>query len=394
MSHKMTNNINNLSTGGASFSLCSVCKPKRYKCYQLYYYSPESNKRLQISTKQKDETLANHWANNFLIEKNAELKARLIQERQENFKNSKIATCFRTVKIGSHTVSIDIPLIEAYRDFFNFKFPLSSRTRNRSYQDYKALLKDITNYNLEWSDITPKRLLKFLDSLRIRCKETTIANKCVLFIVFFRHCVSSQYIPESLFAKIKALLPKKGKSSHIKSKYIPESVVYEILNTLKETDHDMYLYVKTLYYTVSRPQEIASLQYFHINGKFNYIEIPMMKVHHSKTIEDAKELIDELRSYASSSRQYVFKSQDIRYYSNKWNKLMFDLHLRHRRSNGRMENNFDIRHLRHTAITNITNIHGVEVAQRFAGHSKVETTKGYYQSNIYLTQSKHINLSE
>ncbi|MGL5955334.1 MAG: tyrosine-type recombinase/integrase [Brevinema sp.] len=183
-------------------------------------------------------------------------------------------------------------------------------------------------------------------------------------------------------------MPRKTHSSNLKAKYIPTSVLENIFTILRTHDYDMYLYIKTIYYTISRPQEIANLQYFHLKALFNYIEIPMIKTHRVKTLEHANELINELLTY-SSGRPYIFNSQDTRSYSNKWNKIMQELGLRSERSNGRFENDFDIKHLRHTAITNIANSHNLEYAQKLAGHSKVSTTKGYYQSVATLKESTH-----
>lgn len=167
------------------------------------------------------------------------------------------------------------------------------------------------NHTLLLNELTKNDVTHFLDDKARAGKTPTTLNnyrEC-LCAVFNDIIVREKYMKENPFAGIKK---RKELQSHKNIAYRGEEKT-NLLNAISKIDPGLFIFVKFIYYTFMRPNEIRQMQKYNIQLEHDRIFIEAIKSKNKKdayvTIPPAfKPDLDKLIS-DKSSKQYLFEGK-------------------------------------------------------------------------------------
>lgn len=192
---------------------------------------------------------------------------------------------------------------------------------------------------------------------------------------FLNYCIKKGYFTTREYKKI--VLPSFKKNS--RNLIINDDDFKKIYENIEQNnDLDFKFYLETLYFTVSRPNEVSQLKLSDFDIENKRVNVFQNKTKKVKEVYIPEIYIEKYKEYIKNHNigSYVFIGNDKNkeFYSKKFKKLKIDLNL---------NKLYTLYTVRHTSITNLMNsINDIEFVAKQAGNNPEIALKHYVNRNI------------
>ena len=328
----------------------------------FYYIRVERGKEvIKFSCKTKDEKLATDIYSAFLKELTVAKVAGKLRKSSDGVFYDQI-----NAPVPERQAPALIPQYEKYIETNELK-KLSGSAMIFKRQTLKKLRElKITSYSQINQD-TANAFLRYISSYAPDTQKKFVSE----LKTFLHWSIKHEYIDERTVARLEFPRFKVTVDETI----INEEDFRMILDHLEsKKDFDFAMYLKTLYYTGSRPSEVVPLRVDHFNFTDHSATIYQHKVGKKKIAYLPEFFSDELSAYIQENgiTEFIFKGygKQDEYYGKKFKDLKDRLSLNSR---------YTLYTIRHTAATNLLTESGdLEAVSRQLGHSDIKMTAKHY----------------
>lgn len=276
-------------------------------------------------------------------------------------------------------------LFEAFDKFIFIKERELRDETMRTYRSVLKLLKEWLKSDCVCIDFTHQRALDFMDYCHTNRKvsSNTWNNYLKVCRVIWSWLFDNLYVKENPFSRIK----KKRAEEKIRES-IPAQVRRQISDYFAERSIGYLLVCNLVFYSLIRPAELTRLRVCDINKEAGIIYLPeaATKCHCSRFTPIDPSIRAMLYDFIAGHKdcEFVFgpmfrpgtKSQRIKWYHVKWEKMRDDLHL---------PSSYKLYSLRDSGITaKLDSGLDPEIVMHAAGHHNLsETTKYVIKANMF-----------
>ena len=318
-----------------------------------YYYAEITinNKRVQKSLRTKSKVFAQDLYHVLLRE----------QILQSFFPSSSNNTFIRSSEITDTTKKERLSVEKTYLEYLRY-----SESQGHGYcvmEDKKRLLKRLKVHHLtSFAHITVKKVDQLWVEISKDMKEASLRKMIVSFKSFLNWCIKQGYYTNEELVKLN--FPKIQTKVRDKT-YTPNQ--WQDIQERSKKDRDLHLYLKVLYYTGCRPNEIVNLRRQDIDND-GTIKIYQSKVKKYKYVSVPPMILDELLTFQDK----IFEGFDkqIEFYSKKFREIKVAMGL---------NTEYTLYTFRHTFATNLLNkTSDIHLVSKALGHSNIMITSKHY----------------
>ena len=243
------------------------------------------------------------------------------------------------------------------------KYSESQGNGHRVIEDKKRLLKRLkVNGFIGFDFLTGENVDQLWIELAKDLKDASLRKMIVSFKAFLNWCVKKgHYTNEEL---IKLNFPRIQTKVRDKT-YTPKQ--WQEIQDRTEKDSDLHLYLKVLYYTGCRPNEIVNLRRQDIDDN-GAIKIYQSKVKKYKYVSVPPVILDELLTF--QDKIFDGFGKHIEFYSKKFRRIKIAMGL---------GIDYNLYTFRHTFATNLLNkTSDIHLVSKALGHSNIMMTSKHY----------------
>ncbi len=327
----------------------------------IYYYQIKNNgKNTRISLETKDKELAYRIYENYIVNK-LENKLLCICDTPKEKAHQTESTKLRKTILTAFTEYIDLCISQNLSQGV-------IQSKNRLYELFK---KNKIKYLDEINQ-------KFLNSIISDFQKDT-ANRYIKNLkAFMNFCIKKRYYDRADFESLTFV----RQDDNVRDVVICENDYEKLITHTKDKDFELYL--KTLWETGTRPNEITQLKKSDIDFKSGTAKIYQSKTKKYKTVYLTDELLSDFDKIQS---EFIFSGHNKQkeYYSKKFRDLRDILN---------MNSEYCLYAFRHTFGTRMLNkTKDIHLVSKLLGHSDISiTAKHYINRSDSEIREKLINL--
>ncbi len=234
---------------------------------------------------------------------------------------------------------------------------------HRAIEDKKRTFKLFKEYKLvSFEDFSTNKIDKLWEALKDRYKDDSILKVVSNMKAFLNFCIKQGFYSSDELNRLN--FP--SLTTKIRDKtYTPKQ--WQDIQDRAEKDSDLYLYLKVLYYTGCRPNEIVNLRKQDIDDN-GTIKIYQSKVKKYKYVSVPPIILDELLTF--QDKIFDGFGKHIEFYSKKFRRIKIAMGL---------STEYTLYTFRHTFATNLLNkTSDIHLVSKALGHSNIMITSKHY----------------
>lgn len=280
------------------------------------------------------------------------------------------------------TINKDIEALQAINEIYEIRKKenaLNSTTREKSY--IKKILEFLTQHKLEHirlKEVESTHIIKFLDWVKIKGNSNRSRNNHLTWLkAIFNTLQARGYIIESPIKNIKKLREEETKSIALDPEHLKL-----VINEIKTTDTEAYIFCLFVFYTFIRPIELRRLKVGQINLETQKIVIYGSQSKNKKTEyvmlpEPLKKVLQETKFLERDAENKLFSDKTpLQYSRNKYSILFAEIVRKHN-----LNKDYTLYCLKHTGVVEYYKKGcGIKFIKEQCRHSSLEQTDKYLKS--------------
>ena len=280
------------------------------------------------------------------------------------------------------TISIDIGALQAINEIYLIRQrenSLNSATREKSY--IKKLTEFLSGHNLKdirLRDIQTTHIVKFLDSIKAIGNSNLTRNNYLTWLkAIFNTLQARGYITENPAKNIKKLREEQTKSVALSPEHLKI-----VINEIKQSDPESYIFCLFVFYTFIRPIELRRLKVGQVNLQSQKIVIYGNQSKNKKTEyvmlpEPLKKVLLEEKFLERDIEDRLFSdTTPLKYSRNKYSILFSEIVNKHK-----LPKDYSLYCLKHTGVVEYYKKGcGIKFIKEQCRHSSLEQTDKYLKS--------------
>ena len=234
---------------------------------------------------------------------------------------------------------------------------------HRAIEDKKRTFKLLKEYKLvSFEDFSTNKIDKLWEALKDRYKDDSIRKVVSNLKAFLNWCIKQGFYSSDEINRLN--FPRLTTKIRDKT-YTPKQ--WQDIQELSKKDKDLNLYLKVLYYTGCRPNEIVNLRRQDIDDD-GIIKIYQSKVKKYKYVSVPPVILDELLTF--QDKIFDGFGKHIEFYSKKFRRIKIAMGL---------GIDYNLYTFRHTFATNLLNkTSDIHLVSKALGHSNIMMTSKHY----------------